>query len=219
MIWPSTERLILASQSPRRRKLLEDAGYVFEAIAPAAHVEDGVAPLGSVDLTVVSLAQAKARAVAQSVEHGVVLAADTLVECAGVALGKPFDRAHAREMLQQLSSRTHRVVTGVVLHDAQSHCEVSHLAISVLSMAPLDPQGIEEYLDSGEWVGKAGAFGYQDGWEWLTLESGSAANVVGLPVECLPDLFNRLHALIAANPATTADARPLLDKDHTSPTP
>ncbi|HMP79099.1 MAG TPA: Maf family protein [Pirellulaceae bacterium] len=187
------ERLILASGSPRRRELLMQAGYEFEVIVPDESVEADCPRGESLEETVLRLAQSKARDVARRIDRGIVLAADTLVECGGLIFGKPADRNQARQMLHQLSGRTHRVLTGVVLLDARSSHEVSHVETSLLRMAPLNDQLIETYLDSGQWFGKAGAFGYQDGWDWLTMESGSESNVVGLPVERLPEILIRLN--------------------------
>lgn len=184
--------LILASNSPRRRELLTAAGYRFE-VAPADDAVEAAVPVtpDPRDYPVV-LAQAKARAVCQRFHSGVVLAADTIAICDGEILGKPRDRQDARRMLRLLSGREHDVLTAVVLVACQSGRELSHLETTRLFMDELAEADLQAYLDSGKWQGKAGAFGYQDGWDWLHVVEGSESNVVGLPLERLPELFSRL---------------------------
>ncbi len=108
----------------------------------------------------------------------------------GRVLGKPEDRRHAEEMLRLLSGREHAVYSGLCvwrLPDGEPQVEVEK---SLLFMQPLSDQQIEEYLDSEDWMGKAGAFGYQDGHPWLQLIAGNADNVVGLPLTTLHRLLN-----------------------------
>ena len=178
--------LILASQSPRRRQLLTDAGFEFTVKAPSDAVERGICSSCSPEDTVLEGAFLKARAIAKDVTEGLVLAADTVAECRGEVLGKPTDRDHAERMLRLMSGKTHRVLTGVCLWDCPSNRRVVFLEQTVLKMDALSDEILNEILDSDSWVGKAGAFGYQDGLDWLHVESGLESNVVGLPVEKLP---------------------------------
>ena len=177
--------LILASQSPRRRQLLTDAGFDFTVKAPSDEVERGICSSCSPEDTVLEGAFLKARAIAKGVDEGLVLAADTVAECRGEVLGKPIDRDHAERMLRLMSGKTHRVLTGVCLWDCPSNRRVCFLEQTVLKMDTLSDDQLNEILDSDSWVGKAGAFGYQDGLDWLHVESGLESNVVGLPVERL----------------------------------
>ena len=181
----SLETLILASQSPRRRQLLTEAGFDFTVKAPSDAIERGICSSCSPEDTVLEGAFLKARAIAQSVDQGLVLAADTVAECRGEVLGKPTDRDHAQRMLQLMSGKTHRVLTGVCLWDCPSNRRVCFLEQTVLRMDELSSEQLDEILDSDNWVGKAGGFGYQDGLDWLHVESGLESNVVGLPVEKL----------------------------------
>ncbi len=185
--------LILASNSPRRRELLTKAGYQFE-VSPADEAVEAAVPMTpDVRDYPVVLALAKARAVCSRFSMGVVLAADTIAICDSEILGKPRDRSDARRMLELLSGREHDVLTAVVLVDCSSRTELSHLETTRLQMDELSDADLHRYLDSGLWQGKAGAFGYQDGWDWLHVIEGSEANVVGLPVERLPGLFAQLQ--------------------------
>ena len=135
-----------------------------------------------------------------------VLGCDTVVECRGQILGKPDNEEHAREILQILSGQVHRVLSGLCLWcvDAKGGGSATatptnfatatptnldvRVAVSVLRMDELSPRQIDEYLAGGQWEGKAGAFGYQDGLDWVHLIEGSASNVVGLPMELFEEM-------------------------------
>lgn len=183
---PSLETsLILASQSPRRRQLLTEAGFDFTVEAPSDEIERGICSSCSPEDTVLEGAFLKARAIAKGVDKGLILAADTVAECKGEVLGKPTDRDHAERMLRLMSGKTHRVLTGVCLWDRPSNRRVCFLEQTVLKMDELSAEQLNGILDSDSWVGKAGAFGYQDGLDWLHVQSGLESNVVGLPVEKL----------------------------------
>ena len=104
-------------------------------------------------------------------------------------LGKPIDREDARRMLTALSGSDHAVVSGVTLIDPFTGTERTASDLTTLVMDRLTDEMIESYLDSGAWWGKAGAFGYQDGNDWLHKKSGSESNIVGLPLELLARLL------------------------------
>ncbi|MCL4131706.1 UNVERIFIED_CONTAM: hypothetical protein GTU68_039626 [Idotea baltica] len=182
--------LILASQSPRRKQLLTDAGFEFVVDAPSDSVEKGICSKCSPEDTVLEGAFLKARSIAQRHENGLILAADTIAECQGEILGKPTDRDHAEKMLRLMSGRQHRVLTGVCLWQCGSNRRVCHLEQTVLTMDTLSDQRLQEILNTDNWVGKAGGFGYQDGLDWLQIKSGLESNVVGLPVEKLEGWIN-----------------------------
>lgn len=181
--------LILASGSPRRRELLEEAGYRFRVEVPDDAAECGVCSRETPPQTVIRLAFQKAENVAARLDQGMILAADTLAEHQGTALGKPAHREHAREMLRRLQGTRHRVFTGVCLWDAATGRRLVRGAETRLEMQPLSDETIELYLDTHLWEGKAGSFGYQDGNDWLRIEKGSPSNVVGLPLELLAEML------------------------------
>ena len=184
--------LILASSSPRRRQLLEEAGYTFTVLPPREEVEDEAQPGEAAETLVRRLALQKARDVAQRVPHGLIVACDTVVECQGQILGKPADRADARRILQTLRGQPHRVFSGLCLWRRPDDWHAVEVDVTTLVMDPLSDAELEAYLDSGAWAGKAGAFGYQDGLDWVRIVQGSASNVVGLPMERLADMLARL---------------------------
>jgi len=163
--------LILASQSPRRKELLAEAGYTFTVWAPDDSVEKGVCSNCSPDQLVIDSAVAKAAAIAsQSVEKfsepTIVLAADTVGVCKAEVLGKPVDVDHAQQMLKLMSGTLHDVLTGVCLWHLPSQRFLTFLEKTTVEMDVLSDEMIAEYLDTDLWIGKAGAFGFQDGLDW-----------------------------------------------------
>ena len=96
---------------------------------------------------------------------------------------------HAREMLQTLSGREHRVFSGLCLWDTASGVSQTRIAITSLEMDRIDATQLNEYLESHLWEGKAGAFGYQDGLDWVHIVEGIESNVVGLPMELLAEML------------------------------
>lgn len=182
-------KLILASRSPRRRELLTEAGYDFEIIVPSEAAECGVCSRETPDEFVARLARQKAADVVSKVSEGLILACDTVVECQGQILGKPANEEHARQMLQRLNGREHRVLSGLCLWGVPGGNPVVRVAVTLLRMDQLSVGEIEDYLASGLWESKAGAFGYQDRLGWVHVVDGSETNVVGLPLELLAEML------------------------------
>ena len=129
-----------------------------------------------------------------SPQRRILVAADTVAECDGFVLGKPRDEAHARAMLQQLRGREHRVLTGVCVWPLDQPEPLLRVAVTQLVMDDLPDEAVEDYLATGEWQGKAGAFGYQDRLGWVHIVAGSESNVVGLPMEMLAEMLGELEA-------------------------
>ena len=182
-------RLILASQSPQRRQLLLDASYSFETIAPHPNAECGVCSGETPNELVARLAKQKAADVALRVDDGIVLACDTIAECGGQILGKPRDIDDARRMLHLLRGRIHHVYSGLCLWERPGDRIVERVDVTKLKMERIADTELEQYLDSDGWEGKAGAFGYQDGPDWLEVVAGSESNVIGLPMEQLGEML------------------------------
>ena len=127
----------------------------------------------------------------------VVLSCDSVAVCDGEILGKPVDRADAERMLRLLSGAEHEVRTGLCLWATPGDRVLRRVEISRLWMEPLSEERLAAYLESGLWEGKAGAFGYQDGNDWLRLTYGSESNIVGLPLAALADSLRTLAAELA----------------------
>ncbi len=180
-------RLLLASRSPRRARLLREAGYAIDVV-PADVDEtrfDGEEPRRYVS----RVAAGKASAVAPRAGGRIVVAADTVVLIDGLVLGKPADRRDAESMLGRLSGRTHEVLTGVVV--AHGGNVLDAVEVTRVTFAALDTARIARYVATGEPDDKAGAYAVQGiGSRFVERIEGSWTNVVGLPV-ALVDRFVR----------------------------
>jgi septum formation protein len=185
--------LVLASRSPRRRELLAEAGYRFEVVPPSCADEQGPAPQESPAVYVARLAKVKAADVVRQIGRGMVLGCDTVAECEGQILGKPETAEAARGMLELLSGREHRVLTGVCVWNAPAGEPMTRVALTTLRMDRLNPDQLAEYVANRQWEGKAGGFGYQDRLGWVHIVEGSPSNVVGLPLELLAEMLTEIH--------------------------
>ena len=188
----SGRSIVLASGSPRRRQLLEQIGLQFDVIIPDESVEAGVCSGRSPENYVLEASLQKAAAVAASLDHELVIAADTVAVCNGQMIGKPQNREHAHRILSTLNGKRHFVLTGVTVWDCDTNKHVARVESSRLQMLQLSDQQLQRYLDTDQWIGKAGAFGYQDGLDWVVINKGYVSTVVGLPIEVLPDMIRDL---------------------------
>jgi septum formation protein len=189
--YTSRRMLVLASASPRRRELLERIGVAIE-VRPA-DIDESVHP-GETPLAYVRrVAAAKAAALAGGPSW--VLAADTIVEIDGVVLGKAADDAEATAMLRQLRGRTHRVTTAVALAGPGGRLE--RLVTTEVAMVDASDQVVADYVASGEWRGKAGAYAVQGIAAALVREiRGSITNVIGLPLAEVVELLAEAGAAV-----------------------
>jgi septum formation protein len=174
-------RLVLASASPRRARILRNLGVPFRV--EVSHQDESLRAGEEGSAAVERLARAKGLAVARA-ETLPVLAADTEVLCDGHILGKPADEADAVVMLRRLAGRTHEVVTGVCL--VQGGVARSGVERSLVRFAPMNEEELRWYAGTGEPLDKAGGY-HVDGKGALFIEtvSGSPSNVAGLPVRLL----------------------------------
>lgn len=185
-------RVLLASASPRRRELLGLIVPEF-AIASGIDVDETYPADMPAEQVPVFLSQLKAGAYATTLTPGeLIITADTVVIIDGKILGKPHDRDAAIAMIEQLSGRTHTVVTGVTLTALDGHRRDSFSARTDVTFAPLTKAQIEEYVDRYMPLDKAGAYGIQ---EWIGAAAieridGSFYNVMGLPLHIL---YNHLR--------------------------
>lgn len=175
-------RFVLASASPRRRQLLEEAGYEFEVIAPP--VEEVSHSWLTVRELTLSNARRKALAAAQALPDAVVLGADTLVSLDGQVLGKPADLKEATQILRRLSGRSHTVWTAVCLCHSASGKSRAFCVSSEVEFRDLTDRAIQNYFEKVNPLDKAGAYAAQGhGKEIIRRIEGSHSNVVGLPME------------------------------------
>ncbi len=203
------ERLILASASPRRAQLLSDNGYRFEVVPPPLAEPDETTHQVPPEQHAEALSYYKARSVAgmPGFADAVILAADTVVAYRDRIFGKPGDADEARSILSVLAGTTHRVITGVtVLHPARGLRLIGH-EVTQVTMRPMPPEVLDQYIASGSWQGKAGAYGIQDhGDAYIERIQGSFTNVVGLPMSLVARMLDQA-GYVRSEPSQTAASR------------
>lgn len=185
-------KIILASGSPRRRKLMEEAGITFEVIVSDADETITGEPQNQVE----ALAIRKAKAVRPQVDgEAIIVAADTLVAVNGQVLGKPVDAQEAFEMLNMLQSHGHTVFTGVALIKTGKESDTIHSFVESTDVffRPLTDDEIHAYIATGEPFDKAGAYGVQErGAVLVDRVEGDFYTVVGLPISKVCTALNRM---------------------------
>ena len=174
-------RIILASESPRRKYLLEQTGLHF-SVVPSAFDEGSLAPGDPID-TVTTLAEAKAAEVAKRFPDSWVIGADTIVSINGQILGKPSSENEALQMLQQLSGHTHQVFTGFCICCRSKNRQISDCVSTDVTFKELTKDEIQWYIQTREPFDKAGAYGIQ-GFAGLFISGieGDYYTVLGFPL-------------------------------------
>lgn len=187
-------RLILASGSQGRRWLLERAGYTF-TVQPSHIDEPTEARLGDCRHYVAELAWLKAEAVAKQVDDGLVIAADTVGWLHGKVVGKPEDEADARRIITSLAGTVHELWTGVCLWLRPGDWQFTWQERSLVRMKALTEAEIEAYLRTRKWEGCSGAYAIElPNDPYLTVEDGTASNVIGFPIESFEKVLPWLAA-------------------------
>lgn len=176
---PPTAPLLLASRSPQRRAILEQLGIPFDVVEP--RYEEAVPPeLADATEVVREHAQGKARSVAADADDRPVLGVDTEVVLQGQIFGKPADATEAERMLEDLSGKTHVVMSGLCL--LTPGWEVVEHEGTRVTFRELTPRDLAAYIETGEWEGRAGAYAIQGrGAALVKCIDGDYLNVVGLP--------------------------------------
>ena len=191
MSQPPTPPLVLASTSAQRRAILEQLRIPFDVVAPDYEEQD--APDADPVELVRAHARGKARSVAADAGERPVLGVDTTVVLDGGIYAKPADAAEAEAMLEQLSGRTHAVVSGLCLLTPgweELHDETTHVTFRALT-----PRDLARYLGTDEWRGRAGAYAIQGvGASLVERVEGDYLNVVGLPAALLVRLLAARYA-------------------------
>jgi septum formation protein len=174
------ERLILASASPRRKDLLSP---FFKLLIRPSEIDESVEKNESARAYVRRMARSKWQVMAKKFSAELVLAADTIVVLKNRIIGKAKNAKEAGLILNQLSGKTHEVITGVCLGSARKRRKI-FLVSTKISFRKLSKKEIEAYIQSGEWKSKAGAYGIQGRASVFVSEiRGSLTNVIGLPLE------------------------------------
>lgn len=187
--------IILASASPRRKKLLRQINLPF-TVSPSS-VDESYAPDLSPRQIVTKLALRKAKDVAPQYKETLVIGADTIVTFSDRVLEKPKDHQEAQQMLQMLSDNVHRVLTGVALCKVDSSNNISNTMTFTeetdVFFGTLNSDDIKKYVESGSPMDKAGGYGIQDDFGAIFVKriEGDYYNVVGFP---LHSFYNALHS-------------------------
>lgn len=189
-------QIILASTSLRRKELLTQIiGNNFE-IKESSYVEDNDMAMEPKKL-VMHHSIEKARDVAKYINSGIVIGSDTLVVYNNQVMGKPRDEDNARQMLVGMNGGVCEVLSGIAVIDVDNQKEILDYELTTVKMKPMTEQEIENYIQSGEPMDKAGAFGIQGkGGAFIEKINGGYSNVVGLPLFKLNNMLDKLGVSI-----------------------
>lgn len=201
-------QFILASKSPRRRELLERAGFKFKIVPPevdeaafevtrpswpcSKHGLEARATINPVEYAK-SLALIKAKSVAANFPESIVVGADTIVDCEGRIIGKATDAKEAEKIIRLLFCRPHKVITGLAIVRLNDNLEIVESDTTIVHPRPMTDEQIAEQIKSGIWRDKAGAYAIQEqGDRFVEKIEGSLTNVMGMPMELFERLFKNI---------------------------
>lgn len=174
------KKIILASNSPRRREIL---GNFIDFEAVKAEVSEDNVFFKSPQTLVMALAFEKANSVAEKYEEAIVIGADTVVEIDGEILGKPKSRDDAGRMIKKLRGRSHKVITGFAIIDMSLDKKYMDYEVTEVVFKDLSDEEVETYLNKAEYMDKAGAYGIQDEAAlFVDRIEGDYLNIVGFPI-------------------------------------
>jgi len=199
----SFDGIILASQSPRRKMLMEKMGLTF-TVQPSGLVE--FPPMGDLPNAYAGrMAMEKAIKVGQAMQRFLVIGADTVVSNSGKIMGKPANKHEASLMLSQLSGKWHEVWTGLCVYNHQYGSEVTKAIKTDVHFREISIAEIDSYIETGEPMDKAGSYAIQGQGNKLVKEiKGSYHNVIGLPTFELGYILNDLGVNLDSNHSETA---------------
>ncbi len=185
--------IVLASTSPRRKKLMTDASYKFKVVAPEVDESHfSSAELGGRKFAE-KLALAKAQSVAPQFPDSVVIGADTIVDFDGQIIGKPADSKDAVRITKMLFSAPHKVITALAIVRTKDSLRTVQSDVTIVYPRQLSSQQIAGHIKGNSWRGKAGAYGIQEtGDEFVERLEGSITNVMGMPMELLARMLGQL---------------------------
>jgi septum formation protein len=190
------ETLVLASASPRRKELLTQAGYKF--IIEKSDIDESKFSTENIEPCKYAerLALAKAKFVAANHPEKIVLGADTIVDWNGEIIGKADDESHAKEIVERLFSTPHKVITGIAIIRLKDNTEIVTHDVTTVYPKKMSPEQIAGHIRAGTWKDKAGAYAIQEtGDEFVERIEGSLTNVMGLPMELLEKLLDKLTGM------------------------
>lgn len=187
------KKIILASNSPRRKQLLTEAGIEFETVSPSDEENILNKPF-SYDLVEKTAMQKCLSVKSQVTEPAVIISADTVVIIDNIITGKPKDFDEAFGMLKKLRGITHKVVTAVCIADTQSNRTSVKSETSEVTFKPLNDEQIKNYIYNFKPYDKAGAYGIQElSEDFISEIKGDYNNIVGLPVSLLKSMLKEIN--------------------------
>ena len=187
-----TRPLIVATASPNRRAILEDAGLQFETAVP--ETDESVRESETPEQYVKRLAEAKARSIESVDAEALILSADTCIDIEGEILGKPRDEPHAKAMLTRLSGQWHEVWGGIVLRDDKAGTVDVRGLCTKVKFLQLTNDMIDWYVSTGEPMNRAGAYAIQGkGRSLVESVDGCVTNVIGLSVPAVFEMLSKLQ--------------------------
>lgn len=185
-----SKQLILASASPRRKKLLEQIGLIIKVVP--SNIDEKLNPRLKPKAQAEQLSLQKAQAVAKTTKDAIIIAADTLVIIENEILGKPKDQKDARRMLKKLRNRKHSVITGYTILDTETKKVITTAEETFVHMKKLSDKEIDAYIKTKEPFDKAGAYAINERGSLLMEKiHGDFFNVVGLPLRSIADSLKK----------------------------
>lgn len=184
--------IVLASKSPRRKKLLKQLDLKFRTTS--IDVDENIHKKEDPKIVVKRLAELKMSAAIKRISEGIIITADTIVVLNEKVLGKPADKKDAYKILKLLSDNTHIVYTGFSIYNTKKEKQITKVVKTRVTFRKLNDDEIKDYIASGSPMDKAGAYGIQDdfGAVFIKKINGCYYNVVGLPLSSLYDALQRI---------------------------
>jgi len=184
--------IILASQSPRRKRLLEEAG--LKIIMDPSHADERSIKDKDLRKLVLRISELKAKTVAKRHKDSIIVAADTMVYFDNKEMGQPKNKNDARKMLKELRGKTHEVGTGITVINTKTGKMLQDVDVSKVILKNVSDERIEKYLDTGLYAGKAGAYNIRDPefGSFIKEYEGNYTNIAGLPVEKTLKLIDKI---------------------------
>jgi len=182
--------IILASASPRRKEILENANVKFDVVKST--IDEVILDQELPSQVVMRLAFEKCMDIASKNKNDLVIGADTIVVLDDIILGKPKDKEDATSMIKKLSGKTHQVITGISLVNLSVNKKIIDYVVSNVKFKDLSEEDIKDYIQTNESLDKAGSYGIQ-GYGAILVEEiqGDYFNIVGLPISRLSDLLKK----------------------------
>lgn len=185
-------KIVLASQSLRRKEILEKHGY--QVLVDVSHVNEQSIKIYNIKKFVMELAKLKAKTVAKKHKDSIIIAGDTLISYKDEKIGQPKNKDEALKTIKKLVGKTHSVYSGICIINTSNNKVIQDFEKSIVKLNKVSDDVIKKYIDSEHWVGKAGAYDINDPEfkVFVKYVKGSESNVKGLPIERVTNLLNYL---------------------------